>query len=331
MYFCTRIFSSQTVYTAEGQVTGQPPTVPCVPDCTGQPDGKALPDITDTTCRSYFLCFMEQANGPEYCEVGEVFNGEATNYPPCKEGEACTPDPVCPDYSSGSCSFTCASPVTTTPGPAPLGHTSGISRATKKMADHYDCSVYYECNREQPGDPETCPESTPFFDGSECQNNASVCCSCKPYCPRPFITGETFYYVPDMADCTKAYVCLEPYVVPEIDVDCSPQNFDVIISDCSSTAPCITFCTNVVGSNGCIDIYTCPSYGYFAKCPQLCSQEYYYCDNAHIDNIVSPTTCADGKYFNPNSQNCVAGPDCPYPLVTPPPAQETFSTPVTFI
>lgn len=268
-----------------------------MPDCSCTADGTLLLDVTDPTCKTDYLCYFEEANGPYYCESGEVFD---SNIGVCiiDDGSfVCTPI-ECPLL--GGCNCKCD---------------ASAHPSVTVIADRYDCSVYYMCNADDTvGHPYICPGSTSLFDGTQCQEDLTRCCSCRPYCPRElyFVNGEASYLVPDMTDCTKAFVCLEEYVIPDLQITCpAGEHFDLLVSDCSMTAPCLIMCANTV------DSFTCQAHGSFPKCPQLCSPEYYYCSSEDIGHVVDPSHCPEDQYFHLNLHGCVFESDCDsYPPVT---------------
>lgn len=116
--------------------------------------------------------------------------------------------------------------------------------------------------------------------------------------------------VPDPTDCRRFYFCMDPGM-PTTSGSCDPmQFFDSYLRDCSSQASCNTLCKNVVGSGGCIALYTCVEEGFFPKCPSLCKREYYHCTEIS-DTYIEPDSCPFGYVFHPDDHVCVRNNNCP--------------------
>ncbi|XP_045111956.1 uncharacterized protein LOC123505010 [Portunus trituberculatus] len=102
------------------------------------------------------------------------------------------------------------------------------------------------------------------------------------------------------------------YKIPTIQSECEDgEHLDSHARKCSSTAPCMTLCKNVVDENGCIDPYTCQETGFFPKCKTQCLREYYHC--VEVNDDYAPTeTCSDDLVFNPDTLQCTKTESCPY-------------------
>ncbi|XP_063853390.1 uncharacterized protein LOC135096082 [Scylla paramamosain] len=250
----------------------------CEVDCAGITDGVNVENPKD--CHQYYICIGGSALGPLDCPDGEYFDASTgdcvTNGP-----EECTP--TC-GGAGGTCTYECG--------------TNAVYKA-----DRYDCSTYYDCAS---GAVMHCGQETPFFNGETCQTEEKFCCHCNPYC----YTGDENKKVLDPTDCTKYYLCLEANKVPEYSGSCSSGNFDPFLHECSLTAPCFTFCTNVVKPDGCIDTFTCQEVGYFPRCVDKCTQEYYHCSAGDIGSVVAADTCPGETVFDPNESSCVKLSQC---------------------
>ncbi|XP_071542480.1 uncharacterized protein [Panulirus ornatus] len=249
----------------------------CEPDCTGKQPGDMVADPMN--CRQFYFCLDggSYTETPFPCNPGTIFSEEK-----CVPGDDCVP--LCNKRSL--CQFEC------------------IDVEISKKADQYDCTVYSDCAS---GRSFKCPSESPFFDGHSCQTDEQRCCSCSPFCRK----SDAGHFVIDMVDCKKRYYCTE-IGIPQYASTCSSGNVDILSDSCSETTPCVTLCTNVVGPNGCIDIFTCEESGYFAKCRGKCGPEYYHCTNKDIGNIVSSSKCTDGNVFHPETHLCVDPSKCPF-------------------
>nr|XP_053655919.1 uncharacterized protein LOC128704800 [Cherax quadricarinatus] len=181
--------------------------VDCKPDCTGKQPGDKVPDPTN--CRQFYFCdgSNEPSSVPFSCEDGYVFNDT--------EGE-CVVGNTCSNKGCSSCFYSCDDAVD-----------------IASVADHYDCSIYYEC----PGNVEQQCASGKYFDGSSCQSDKTKCCNCKPYCTE----NDLYTLVIDPKDCKRYYYC-DVVGIPEYSQQCEEGNFDIMNKVCSDTTPCITFC-----------------------------------------------------------------------------------------
>lgn len=237
-------------------------------------------------CHKFYACIDGEPMGPLDCQEDEYFDPTEADCVLAGPEEC---EPICPPVSGGGCAFVCGS-VT-----------------NRLVADRFDCSSYYDCS-----DSDTiitCDDETPFFDGEKCQTDESKCCHCQPYC----YAGDKGQEVIDPMDCTKYYLCMEDNSVPEFSGSCSAGNFDPFRGACSVTAPCVTLCTNVVNSEGCIDVFTCHEEGFFPACPSRCDPRSYYCDSNDMCSIVVTDTCGGDNVFHPDVGHCVHPDDCPYP------------------
>ncbi|XP_063853381.1 peritrophin-44-like [Scylla paramamosain] len=249
-----------------------PPPDKCDPDCSFANDGDNVENPKN--CHQFYVCFDKEAIGPIDCPDGKYFNKNTsdcvTNGP-----EECTP--VC-GGPSGSCAYEC--------GGDPY------------VADRYDCSIYHDCAS---GTVMHCDQETPFFNGETCQTEEKYCCHCNPYCYK----GDIGKKVLDPTDCTKYYVCIEENVIPDLSGHCSNGKFDPFLHECSSSAPCLTLCTNVVKPDGCIDMFTCKKVGNFPACVDRCTPQYYKCGPGDIGSVVGSQSCSGDTVFDPLLGYCV--------------------------
>ncbi|XP_063853383.1 proprotein convertase subtilisin/kexin type 5-like isoform X2 [Scylla paramamosain] len=256
-----------------------PATRRCDPDCS-DPNNEGLEVENPKDCHQYYICIDSEPIGPLDCPDGEYFDATlkdcVTNGP-----EECTPS--C-GGSGGSCTYECR-------------------YYTAYVADRYDCSTYHDCAS---GAVMHCGQETPFFDGETCQTEEKYCCHCNPYC----YTGDRGRKVLDPTDCTKYYFCIEENVIPDLSGHCSKGNFDPSSHECSLTAPCFAFCTNVVRPDGCIDTFTCQEVGYFPACADECTSKYYRCGAGDIGSIVAVDSCSGETVFDPNVKPCVQSSQC---------------------
>ncbi|KAK8379709.1 hypothetical protein O3P69_019597 [Scylla paramamosain] len=246
-----------------------------------------LPVPNPQDCNSYYQCDGEFLFMPDPlpCPDGEIFDQTELK---CKSDGKCTP--YCDKLSGGDCFYACE------------GNPAGM------IADPFDCSVYHKCSDTEAGPAETCPADKPYFNGEECVVDDSACCHCQPYC----YTGDTGKMVEDPTDCRKYFVCTADNEVPSIQSECKDnEHFDHHARECSSTAPCVTLCRNVVDKDGCIDPYTCQEAGYFPICTSQCLQDYYQCLEVS-DDYASTETCSDDLLFNPDTLQCTKNETCPY-------------------
>ncbi|XP_063853387.1 peritrophin-44-like isoform X1 [Scylla paramamosain] len=258
-----------------------PPPGECDPDCSSPgKDGKVE---NPRDCHQFYICVGGEPNGPLDCPDGTYFDTNSSDCVP-NGSEECKPTCGGGGGAGGDCTYKC-------------------DDSTAYRADRYDCSTYYTC----PNDGVMhCGQETPFFDGETCQTEEKKCCHCNPYC----YTGDENKKVLDPTDCTKYYFCLEANKVPEYSGRCSSGNFDPFSQECSLTVPCLTLCTNVVKPDGCIDVFTCREVGYFPRCVDKCTQEYYHCSAGDIGSVVAADTCPGENVFDPNESSCVKPSQC---------------------
>ncbi|KAK7086508.1 hypothetical protein SK128_015259 [Halocaridina rubra] len=243
----------------------------CNPDCSNYSEGYKVPD--PKYCSRYYVCATGGIAGvdPISCPPGEKFIQLTQN---CDASYQC-PTPPCAPMS---CHLTCTS-------------------VGDRIADPFDCGIYYDCTISGPGAATLCDPIRPYFDpiNKICSSDSSVCCrrQCDPYCD-PEATQA-----PDPTDCTKYYDCLENEpIFPSVTCD-HGQNFDVKIGLCSPTAECDILCNK---TSGCWTQFTCETSGYFAKC-EMCDPRYYYCLEAGQAGIEE--LCPGDLLFDPD-------PDFPY-------------------
>lgn len=237
-------------------------------------------------CHNFYLCLDGTPNGPMACPDDEYFNTSKSECIP-NEAEEC--EAICSPATGGVCIYQCED-------------------EEERLADRFDCSSFYECKDNIT--VVTCDDDKPFFNGKECQTDERQCCHCKPLC----YAGDKGHNVMDPLDCTRYYFCLEDNKVPEYPASCPDGNFDPFRGICSTTAPCITLCTNVVNPKGCIDVFTCKEEGYFAACPNHCDSRYYHCTSGDIGSTVTPTKCVGDDVFIADTNQCVDTAECPYDL-----------------
>ncbi|XP_050699917.1 peritrophin-48-like isoform X8 [Eriocheir sinensis] len=264
-------------------------TDPCTkqPDCDGCDPNDLVPDPEN--CRGYYLCLTSGPSSlPFDCPAGQVF--DATSHT-CVVGDEC--DECTVEPPTGSCSFEC--PET----------------GSRLISSFTDCHSYYECDGGKVTGSGTCDASKFFFNGEECQTDERLCCHCHPYCTEADAAGT---FVADPLDCRSYYFCTDASAVPTRHGTCPDgEHFDYLLQGCSPAAACATrlSCLNVVGADGCIDPFTCVSVGYFARCPNQCTADYYHC-TAATGTYQDVESCAVGTVFHPDNHNCVPLANCPY-------------------
>ena len=213
-------------------------------------------------CYSYYLCDSTVLFTPDpiLCPDGDVFDNTKKKCVP--DDGKCTPS--CDKPGGGACFYSC-----------------GTNAAGFKVADPFDCGTFYTCTADTsggggnpiPGPAETCTADKPYFDGKECGVDESACCHCHPYC----YTEDMNKMVEDPTDCRMYFLCTAADEVPTFQGACGKgEYFDLHAQKCSSTAPCVTLCRNVVDQDGCIDPYTCQEKGYFPKCKTQCLRDFYH-------------------------------------------------------
>lgn len=266
------------------------------PDCNenipvGEPPYYLIADPGN--CHKFYYCYDDDSDTvyditdtSYWCEDhGAVFNQDSQ---------------VCGNYTCvETCSGTCA--------PYEC-NVSDLSQT--KSSDPLDCSKYYVCPT---GAMKQCEGDKPFFDGDQCQEDESKCCHCKPYCHQ----GELFRNIPDPVDCKSYYFCINEYDFPLYQASCTSGNFNPYTGKCDDVFPCILACKNVVGCDGCIDLFTCEQYGNWPKCPQRCDPHYYHCGNEDIDHVVQESVCPSANVYNPDTGKCVTEEACPYDPPSP--------------
>lgn len=243
--------------------------------CTGL---TTIPDPLD--CRRFYYCDGDQllASSPFDCPDGQVFNSELHECQVDADWLNCKP--ACP-ASPPECHYTCQS-------------------GDPYIASLYDCNSYHICDADgTSGAVQSCPPEKPFFDGKVCQTDEGLCCHCHPYC----FPGDEGRLVVDPVDCRKYHVCLAEGVPANSGTCNHGEHFDPISRKCSTEAPCRTMCRNVVGADGCIDLFTCTEEGSFAKCPSQCIEEYYKCSETS-DAYIEATTCNYDDIFDPVTGRC---------------------------
>ncbi|XP_050699926.1 uncharacterized protein LOC126987175 [Eriocheir sinensis] len=260
-------------------------TDPCTLDCGGCGLYEKAPDPEN--CRGYYVCdgTGKPFNTPPLlCPDGQVYD---INTHDCISEDTCN---ECPPQ----CSYEC------------LGTASFA-------AYDFNCGVYYKCDGHGViTGVEQCPGSAGtglFFDGESCQADKTRCCHCLPYCS----TNAFNSVIPDPQDCRKYYFCGSAQEISaQYGICPTGENFDPASKVCSATVACSIdeACRNVVGADGCIDPFTCQQTGYFAKCPNQCTPDYYHCTAATGD-FQDVSSCSGDKVFHPDNHICVAVDQCP--------------------
>ncbi|XP_050699925.1 latent-transforming growth factor beta-binding protein 4-like [Eriocheir sinensis] len=267
--------------TAASTCTG---TDPCTLDCTDCSAYEKAPDPEN--CRGYYVC--DGTGGtlsslPLQCPDGQVYNITVRD---CTDGDSC-------DECPPPCSYEC-------------------SISVPYAAYPFSCNAYYTCDLGGGiSGIEQCPGSAGqglFFDGTSCQADETRCCYCLPYC----YTTDFNSLIADPQDCRKYYFCgSTPGVSTQYGMCPTGENFDSDNEVCSALVPCSTkaACRNVVGADGCIDPFTCQQTGYFAKCPNQCTPDYYHCTAATGDfqDVIS---CSGDEVFHPDNHICVNADQC---------------------
>lgn len=252
-------------------------TDPCDSSCQDCGSNQWVADPEN--CLRYYICDglgNHKYTTPAECPIGETY--DATSHA-CSGTASCTD---CP-----RCFYDCQ------------------TSTTGKVSDQSDCNLYAECSGTTPGSYVPCPQSTPYFDGYTCQAEVSRCCNCHPYCP----PGDSSL-VADPIDCRRFHQCDGSGGIAFSSTCSSGQYFDAILHGCSPNVACYSQCENVVGADGCIDLYTCTEKGYFPKCPALCDEEYYYCSEIS-STYADPESCPVGYVFHPYDHVCIVTFNCP--------------------
>ncbi|XP_063598928.1 adhesion G protein-coupled receptor E1-like [Penaeus indicus] len=238
-------------------------------------------------CHKFYYCFDDNSDN--------IYNITDTSYW-CEDHGAVFSqgDQLCGNYTCvESCSGTCAA------------YECSSDPSQEKRSDPFDCSIYYTC---PDGAAVHCEGDKPFFDGDQCQEDESKCCHCKPYC-RP---EDLFKNVLDPVDCKSYYFCVKKYDFPTSQATCPSGNFNPFTLKCDDAFPCISACKNVVGCDGCIDIFTCEQYGNWPKCPQRCDPHYYHCGYEDFGHVVQESACSSPSVYNPDTGKCVTEGECAY-------------------
>ncbi|XP_045111806.1 peritrophin-48-like [Portunus trituberculatus] len=284
--------ASARVILVDAHKCGDPPEGdPCTADpaitCAGCGEGATVSDPFD--CTSFYVCDGEGDYlylDPLPCPDGYIFDEIERG---CIIG--------------GRCSFNCGKP-----GKGGNCLYSCEANYGRKISDPFDCSVYHQCTGTEPGPAITCPADAPYFNGEKCDVDESLCCHCRPYC----YADDAGKYVEDPTDCRKYFECVRNHEIPKYGGECKDgEHFDLHAKQCSSTAPCMTLCRNVVDGDGCIDSYTCQEIGYFPKCKTQCLREYYHCVEVS-DDYATPERCPNNLVFNPDTLTCIKNETCPY-------------------
>ncbi len=174
-------------------------------------------------CYNFYLCIEGVVTETTYlCETGTFFDVES-----CQ----------CIAENNTTCTDKCFIEHECSPHDC---STSGVVA----YADDSDCSKYFLCDLQDNPISATCQSPNLYFDGEECTNDPSECCTiteCEPYCGAG--SEVPLSNVADPCDCTSYYLCENEYSVPTIRGSCpTDQVFDG--SSCSDTASCEPICTD---------------------------------------------------------------------------------------
>lgn len=188
----------------------------CPPDCSGKVLGDKV--INPNNCSEYYICIGDgvPTDHAVPCDAGSHFD-EAVADCVANTGDPC----VSPCGGSGSCHLTC-------------------NGTLDIVSDVTDCSQYFLCIPGGTEGPYKCPLEHPFFDGQECGNDNTKCCSglCEAICEAP----NTI--IPDPWDCTRFYFCDENGPPEEtLHFKCpNGWNFNIQLGECSMDAQCTILC-----------------------------------------------------------------------------------------
>ncbi|XP_047486106.1 uncharacterized protein LOC125037127 [Penaeus chinensis] len=184
---------------------------PCSPSCPEEPPGFLVPDPIN--CQRYYVCLQDgqPSDFPFECEDDLFFDSD---------------NGTCTDEIDANCEL-CQPTCSLYSCPVP-------SNDITVAADANDCTMYYLCGVSDEGLHIKCPEETPFFNGEECVKDASECCDpCLVYC------SEAFTQIPDPADCTSYYFCLDVGFPGPADLHrCEEGNFNATAGHCDPAASC---------------------------------------------------------------------------------------------
>ncbi|KAK7067835.1 hypothetical protein SK128_025833 [Halocaridina rubra] len=230
-------------------------------------------------CSRYYGCLTgAPSNNPSFCNAGLLYD---------KTGQICTTGITCTAECPEGCHLTC--------------QYSGDT-----IADPYDCRVYYTCSTVGPGAAEICPDNIPNFDHIRkmCTSDPTVCCqstTCDPYCD-PGFSG----LVPDPADCTKFYECINGNIY-EASMSCNQgEVFNAGLAVCSTSGFCRTWCN---GDSLCVEEFLCEGVGFFPMC-SVCDPRYYSCSEIGAQGVLY--YCPSDYVFdiNPDNPYCVPPNEC---------------------
>ncbi|KAK8747987.1 hypothetical protein OTU49_016255 [Cherax quadricarinatus] len=192
------------------------PSMGCLPepDCSDKPPGAMEADPHN--CLGYYVC-LGSGNiyeTPLTCPDGYYYNPTDHKCQQIVDGTY-----PCPQACDAICPYTCSD--------------------SDRIYDPLDCSKYYFCYEGSPLHM-SCPNQTPYFNGTSCTTNSDSCCSypCPPYCPKK---GK---WVPHGQDCHKYYICIEVGTPSDDSLLTCPdsQVYDYKVSHCSPTAECVKLC-----------------------------------------------------------------------------------------
>lgn len=189
----------------------------CQVDCTGKEQGDKVPDPRN--CYKYYYCLAHEvpSDASLYCpETNPVFDAIT--------GEC---------SSSAECTITCFKKCHT-----PCNNTMDY------VGDPQNCSLYYVCTPSGAEGPLECPSHLPYFDGMNCIDDPSVCCTEDDLCNSFCMSEGT--EIPYPYDCRKFYLCTGYGPPNESNLFTCPTGelFDIYLGRCSSIAQCKTLCYN---------------------------------------------------------------------------------------
>ncbi|XP_063595461.1 uncharacterized protein LOC134772414 [Penaeus indicus] len=173
--------------------------------------GGLVPDPIN--CGRYYVCLQDglPSDFPFECDDGKEFDSVNAACVEAGTGTCALCKPKCSAYS------------------CPPDESGLIP-----VADPNDCGMYYLCGIGDEPLHIKCPAETPYFNGVECVKDASECCDpCLVYCSEPLTQ------IPDPADCTSYYFCLDVGFPGPADLHrCEEGNFNATTGHCDPAAPC---------------------------------------------------------------------------------------------
>nr|XP_045600709.1 uncharacterized protein LOC123759621 isoform X1 [Procambarus clarkii] len=165
-----------------------------------------------------------------------------------------------------------------------------------KYADHYDCSLYYQCFSGGITVPASCPGNFPYFDGEDCVTDNSACCA-------DLTTTTT------TTTTTTPGSTLSPATPPTATTK-SPSTTratkTTTTTTTSFTPTTITTptTTGATPSIGCITEPDCSDkpFGHLEGDPDDCFKFYFCLGDGTIS--ANSVNCPIGEFFNPSFHTC---------------------------